>query len=74
MQTYNSAWCETCSHITGRHWLQVFKNGMLKKISGPKEEEEEEEEEEEVRRYMRKLHEEELHGLHSTPNSTWVIK
>jgi len=40
---------------------------MLKNISGPKKEEE-------VRRDMRKLHEEELHDLYSTPNITRIIK
>jgi hypothetical protein len=40
---------------------------MLKNIFGPKKEEE-------VRSDMRKLHEEELHDLYSTPNITWLIK
>jgi len=39
---------------------------MLKNIFGPKKEE--------VRRDMRKLLEEELHDLYSTPNIIWVIK
>jgi ribosomal protein L10 len=53
------------------HGLRVLKNRMFRKILGAQEEEE--------RKFWRKLHNEELHDLYSSPNiiqlkSRWVIK
>jgi hypothetical protein len=48
------------------HGLKVFEKRMLRKIFGPKKEEFMEE--------WRKLHNEELHGLYSSPNIIQVIK
>ena len=46
--------------------LRVFENRVLIRIFGPKRDE--------VTGKQRKLHNKELHYLHSSPNITWVIK
>jgi hypothetical protein len=46
--------------------LRVFENMVLRRIFGPKRDE--------VAGKWRKLHNEELHDLYSSPNSVWVIK
>jgi hypothetical protein len=48
------------------HRLRVFKNRMLRRIFGPKRNE--------LRRQWRKLHNEELNDLYSSPNIFRVIK
>ena len=48
------------------HRLRVFENRVMRKIFGPKREE--------VTEEWRKLHNEELNGLFSSPNILWVIK
>jgi hypothetical protein len=48
-----------------RHRLRVFENRVLRKIFGPKREED---------GSWRKLHNDELHSLYSTPNIVRVIK
>jgi hypothetical protein len=48
------------------HRLKVFKNKMLRKILGP--------EREEVTGYWRKLHDDGLHDLYSSPNIIRVTK
>jgi hypothetical protein len=59
--------CETLS-LTSReeHRLRVFENRVLWRIFGPKRDE--------VAGGWRKLHNEELHGLYSSPNIVRVIK
>jgi sorting nexin-29 len=58
--------CETWSLTLGEeHRLRVFENRMLRKIFGPKREEDES---------WRKLHNDELHDLYSSPNIVRVIK
>jgi hypothetical protein len=47
------------------HRLRVFENRVLRKISGPKREED---------KSWRKLHNDELHNLYSSPNIVRVIK
>jgi hypothetical protein len=47
------------------HTLRVFENRVLRKIFGPKREED---------RSSRKLHNDELHSLYSSPNVVRVIK
>jgi hypothetical protein len=47
------------------HGLRVFENRVLRKIFGPKREED---------RSWRKLHNDELHSLYSSPNIVRVIK
>jgi hypothetical protein len=47
------------------HRLRVFENRVLRKISGPKRKED---------RSWRKLHNDELHGLYSSPNIVRVTK
>jgi hypothetical protein len=46
------------------HRLRVFENGVLRKIFGPKREED---------GSWRKLHNDELHSLYSSPNSVRVV-
>jgi hypothetical protein len=59
--------CETWSVILREeHRLRVFENKMLRRIFGPKREE--------VTRSWRKLHNEELHNLHSSPSIIRMIK
>jgi hypothetical protein len=53
------------SHFEGQHRLRVFENSVLRKIFGPKSEED---------GPWRKLHNDELHGLYSSPNIVRVIK
>jgi hypothetical protein len=48
------------------HRLRVFENRVLRRICGPKRDE--------VTGGWRKLHNEELHGLYSSPSIVWVIK
>jgi hypothetical protein len=48
-----------------KHRLGVFENTVLRKIFGPKREEE---------GLWRKLHNDELHSLYSSPNIVRVIK
>jgi hypothetical protein len=53
--------CETCSlTLKEEHRLRVFENRVLRRIFGPKREEE--------RGGWRKLHNEEIHNLYSSPN------
>jgi len=46
--------------------LRVFENMLLRRIFGPRRDE--------VRGEWRRLHNEELNGLYSSPNIVWVIK
>jgi hypothetical protein len=58
--------CETWSLTSGKeHKLRVFENRVLRRIFGPKREED---------RSWRKLHNDELHDLYSSPNIIRVIK
>jgi hypothetical protein len=58
--------CETWSlTLREKHRLMVFENRLLRKIFGPKREED---------GSWRKLHNDELHSLHSSPNIVRVIK
>jgi hypothetical protein len=58
--------CETWSLTLGKeHRLRVFENSVLRKIFGPKREE---------AGSWRKLHNDELHNLYSSPNIVRVIK
>jgi hypothetical protein len=58
--------CETWSlTLREEHRLRVFENSVLRKIFGPKREED---------GSWRKLHNDELHSLHSSPNIVRVIK
>jgi hypothetical protein len=59
--------CETSSlTLREEHRLRVFGNRVLRKIFGPKRDE--------VTGDWRKLHNEELHGLYSSPSIVRVIK
>jgi hypothetical protein len=51
--------------LGGEHRLKVFENRVLRKIFGPKREED---------GSWRKLHNDELHSLYSSPNIVRVIK
>jgi hypothetical protein len=54
--------CETWSlTLREEHWLKVFENRVLSRIFGPKRDE--------VWGGLRKLHNEELHKLYSSPNN-----
>jgi hypothetical protein len=58
--------CETRSlTLREEHRLRVFENRVLRRIFGPKREED---------RSRRKLHNDELHSLYSSPNIVRVIK
>jgi hypothetical protein len=58
--------CETWSlTLREEHRLRVFENRVLSRIFGPKREED---------RLWRKLHNDELHSLYSSPNIVKVIK
>jgi hypothetical protein len=58
--------CETWSLTLGeKHRLRVLENRVLRRIFGPKREED---------RSWRKLHNDELHSLYSSPNIVRVIK
>jgi hypothetical protein len=58
--------CETWSLTLGKeHRLRVFENGVLRRIFGPKREDD---------GSWRKLHNDELHNLYSSPNIVRVIK
>jgi hypothetical protein len=59
--------CETLSlTLKEEHRLRVFENRLLRRIFGPKRDE--------MTGYCRKLHNEELHGLYSSPSIIRVIK
>jgi hypothetical protein len=59
--------CQTWSLILReKHRLRVFENRVLRRISGPKRDE--------VTGGWRKLHNEKLHGLYSSPSIIRVIK
>jgi hypothetical protein len=59
--------CETfCLTLREEHGLRVFENMVLRRIFGPKRDE--------VKGGWRKLHNEELHGLYSSPSISRVIK
>jgi hypothetical protein len=54
------------SDIRGEHRLGVFENRVLKRIFGPKRDE--------VKGEWRKLHNNELHDLYSSPSIIRIIK
>jgi hypothetical protein len=54
------------STLRGEHILRVFENRVPRKISGPKRDD--------VTRNWRRLHNEELKDLYSSPNIIRVIK
>jgi hypothetical protein len=59
--------CETLSPtLRGEHRLRVFENRVLRRIFGPKRDE--------VTREWRKLHNEELHDLYSSPSIIRIMK
>jgi hypothetical protein len=59
--------CETWSlKLRGKHRLRVFENRVLRRIFGPKRDE--------VTGGWRKLHNEELHNLYSSPSVIRMMK
>ena len=59
--------CETWSlTLREKRGLKMFKNRVLRRIFGPKRDK--------VKRQWRKLHNEELNDLDSSPDIVWVIK
>jgi hypothetical protein len=58
--------CETSLILREEHRLRVFENRVLKRIFGPKREE--------MVEGWRKLHNEVLHNLYSSPNIIRIIK
>jgi hypothetical protein len=59
--------CETWSPtLREEHRLRVFENRVLRRISGPRRDE--------VTREWRKLHNEELHDLYSSPSIIRIMK
>jgi hypothetical protein len=58
--------CGTWSHTKGRHRLKVFENKVLRRIFGPKRED--------VMRGWRRLHNEELRNLYTSPHIIRMIK
>jgi hypothetical protein len=59
--------CETWSlTLREKHRLRAFENRVLRRIFGPKRDKE--------TWQWKKLHNEELNNLYSTPNIVWVIK
>jgi hypothetical protein len=59
--------CETWSlTLRGKHGLKVFESRVLRRIFGPKTHA--------IRGGLRKLHNEELHNLYSSPNKIRIIK
>jgi len=59
--------CETWSlKLREKRRLTVFENRVLRRIFGPKRDE--------ITKERRKLHNEELNDLYSSPNIVWVIK
>jgi hypothetical protein len=58
--------CETWSlALREKHRLRVYENRVLRRIFGPKRDE--------VKRGWRRLHNEELYALYSSPNTIQVI-
>jgi hypothetical protein len=59
--------CETCSlTLREEHRLRVFENRVLRRIFGPRRDE--------VMGEWRKLHNEELHNLYSSPDNNRQVK
>jgi hypothetical protein len=58
--------CETFNTLREEHRLRVFENRVFRRIFGPKRDE--------VTGGWRKLHNEELYGLYSSPSIVRVIK
>jgi hypothetical protein len=59
--------CETWSlTLREEHRLRVFENRVLRRIFGPKRDE--------VTGEWRRIHNDELYALYTSPNIIWVIK